>query len=139
MPPIPIAAARKALSSALYLAFCLATLGHFVTGAPADLRPIGAALLVLFLAALCLQGPALASPALPAIGGFVAAQPAEKSARAVVIDNTGTSVSAERPNQIRATQTTPPAFFAQPRRDWGIWVSFELTGHASRRAEGSGD
>jgi hypothetical protein len=31
--------------------------------------------LVLFLAVLCLQGPALASPALRSIGGFVAAQP----------------------------------------------------------------
>jgi hypothetical protein len=123
MPPIPIAAARKALSSALYLALCLVTLGHFVLGAPADPRPIGAALLVflllevwaasrlilgsaavlvalgllaqggdtmtllveagvrtlpflvLFLAVLCLQGPALASPTLRAIGGLVAAQP----------------------------------------------------------------
>ena len=123
MPPIALASARKALSSALYLALCLATLGHFVLGAPADLRPIGAALLaylllevwaasrlilgsaavlvalgllaqgedygallveagartlpflVLFLAVLCLQGPALASPSLRAIGGFVAAQP----------------------------------------------------------------
>ena len=123
MPPIKLASARKALSSSLYLALCLATLGHFVLGAPADLRPIGAALLaylllevwaasrlilgsaavlvalgllaqgenygallveagartlpflVLFLAVLCLQGPALASPSLRAIGGFVAAQP----------------------------------------------------------------
>lgn len=123
MPTITFAAARKTLSSALYLALCLATLGHFVLGAPADLRPIGAALLaylllevwaasrlilgsaavlvalgllaqgedygallveagvrnlpflVLFLAVLCLQGPALASPSLRAIGGFVAAQP----------------------------------------------------------------
>ena len=123
MPPITLASARKALSSALYLALCLATLGHFVLGAPADLGPIGAALLaylllevwatsrlilglaavlvtfgllaqgadygallveagvrtlpflVLFLAVLCLQGPALTSPSLRAIGGFVAAQP----------------------------------------------------------------
>ncbi len=123
MPPITLASARKALSSALYLALCLATLGHFVLGAPSDLRPIGVALLaflllevwaasrlilgsaavlvalgllaqgedygallveagvrtlpflVLFLAVLCLQGPALASPSLRAIGGFVAAQP----------------------------------------------------------------
>ena len=123
MPPIALAAARKAFSSALYLALCLATIGHFVLGAPADLRPVGALLLVylllevwaasrlilgsaavlvalgvlaqggdygallveagarclpflvLFLAVLCLQGPALASPALRAIGCFVAAQP----------------------------------------------------------------
>ena len=123
MPPITLAAARKTLSSALYLALCLATIAHFVLGAPADLHPVGAALLVyllleiwaasrlilgsaavlvalgllaqgggtlallveagartlpflvLFLAVLCLQGPALASPALRAIGGFVAAQP----------------------------------------------------------------
>jgi len=123
MPPITLASTRKALSSALYLALCLATLGHFVLGAPADLGPIGAALLaylllevwatsrlilglaavlvtfgllaqgadygvllveagvrtlpflVLFLAVLCLQGPALTSPSLRAIGGFVAAQP----------------------------------------------------------------
>ena len=123
MPPITLAAARKGLSSALYLALCLATVAHYVLGAPADLRPVGAALLVylllevwaasrlilgsaavlvalgllarggdyvallveagartlpflvLFLAVLCLQGPALASPSLRAIGGFVAAQP----------------------------------------------------------------
>jgi len=123
MPPIPIASARKALSSALYLGLCLATISHFVLGAPADLGPVGAVLLiyllleiwaasrlilasaavlvvlgllaqggdymallveagartlpflVLFLAVLCLQGPALASPTLRAIGGFVAAQP----------------------------------------------------------------
>ncbi|MHA1152653.1 MAG: hypothetical protein ACTSQ7_08330 [Alphaproteobacteria bacterium] len=123
MPPITLAAARKTLSSALYLGLCLATIAHFVIGAPADLRPVGALLLVflllevwatsrmilasaavlvalgllaqdggmaallieagartlpflvLFLAVLCLQGPALASPALRAIGGFVAAQP----------------------------------------------------------------
>ncbi len=120
---MPLAAARKTLSSALYLGLCLATIGHFVLGAPADLRPVGAALLVyllleawsasrlilgsaavlvalgllaqggdalallveaggrtlpflvLFLAVLCLQGPALASPTLRAIGAFVAAQP----------------------------------------------------------------
>ncbi len=123
MPPITLAAARKTLSSALYLALCLATIAHYVLGAPSDLRPIGALLLVyllleiwaasrlilgsaavlvafgllaqggdtlallveagartlpflvLFLAVLCLQGPALASPTLRAIGGFVAAQP----------------------------------------------------------------
>ncbi len=123
MPPITFAAARKTFSSALYLALCLATIAHFVLGAPSDLRPVGALLLVyllleiwaasrlilgsaavlvalgllaqggdygallvdagartlpflvLFLAVLCLQGPALASPALRAIGGFVAAQP----------------------------------------------------------------
>ncbi len=123
MPPIILAAARKTLSSALYLALCLATIAHYVLGAPSDLRPIGALLLVyllleiwaasrlilgsaavlvafgllaqggdtlallveagartlpflvLFLAVLCLQGPALASPTLRAIGGFVAAQP----------------------------------------------------------------
>ncbi len=123
MPPITAAAARKTLSSALYLGLCLATLGHFVFGAPAGLRLPGALLLVylllevwaanrlilgsatvlvalgllaqgggalellieagvrtlpflvLFLAVLCLQGPALASPTLRAIGGFVAAQP----------------------------------------------------------------
>ncbi len=49
MPPIPLAAARKTLSSALYLALCLATIGHFVLGAPADPRPVGAALLVYLL------------------------------------------------------------------------------------------
>ncbi len=123
MPPIILAAARKTLSSALYLALCLATIAHYVLGAPSDLRPIGALLLVyllleiwaasrlilgsaavlvalgllaqgggtlallveagartlpflvLFLAVLCLQGPALASPTLRAIGGLVAAQP----------------------------------------------------------------
>ena len=123
MPPITFAAVRKTLSSALYLGLCLATIGHFVLGAPADLRPVGAVLLVylllevwaasrlilgsaavlvglgllaqggdalgllveagartlpflvLFLAVLCLQGPALASPTLRALGGFVAAQP----------------------------------------------------------------
>ncbi len=123
MPPITAAAARKTLSSALYLGLCLATLGHFVLGAPADLRLLGALLLVyllleawsanrlilgsaaalvalgllaqgggalallveagvrtlpflvLFLAVLCLQGPALASPTLRSIGDFVAAQP----------------------------------------------------------------
>ena len=123
MPPITATAARKGLSSALYLALCLATISHFVLGAPSDLRPVGAALLVylllevwvasrlilgsaavlvalgllarggditallveagvrtlpflvLFLAVLCLQGPALASPTLRAIGGYVAAQP----------------------------------------------------------------
>jgi hypothetical protein len=123
MPPNTLASARKALSSALYLGLCLATIGHFAVGAPADLGPVGAVLLVyllleiwaanrlilasatvlvalgllaqgenymgllveagartlpflvLFLAVLCLQGPALASPTLRAIGGFVAAQP----------------------------------------------------------------
>ena len=122
MPP-STATARKTLSSALYLGLCLATLGHFVLGAPADLRLLGALLLVyllleawsanrlilgsaaalvalgllaqgggalallveagvrtlpflvLFLAVLCLQGPALASPTLRSIGDFVAAQP----------------------------------------------------------------
>ena len=49
MPPITLASTRKALSSALYLALCLATLGHFVLGAPADLSPIGAALLAYLL------------------------------------------------------------------------------------------
>lgn len=123
MPPITLASARKTLSSGLYLALCLATVGHYVLGAPAGLRPVGAALLVflllevwaasrlilgsaavlvalgllaqggdpvallieagvrtlpflvLFLAVLCLQGPALASPTLRAIGAHVAAQP----------------------------------------------------------------
>ncbi len=123
MPGLSAHRAQRVVSSALYLALCACTVGSYVLGVPADLRPVGVALLgflilelraaerliagsaaglillallvegaaplallveaavrtlpflVLFLAVLCLQGPALASPSLGAIGGFVAQQP----------------------------------------------------------------